>query len=152
MAKTNSFKILLIIFFIILVSGVFFNKNILTSRIFENMTNLTPGNFPVASTYPILYKDYPLKKKMGVSNNTYEENSKYYPIFGNSYAQITNNVRYWETPNNGLCSPADFCGGLYKNKKDLDIFQTPKPIPFSSPKIRVNYYASHKPKCPEIVD
>ena len=54
-----------------------------------------------------------------------------------------NNVRYWKTPNNGQCSPAEFCGGLYDDK-EIDEPKTPKQIPFSSSDIRVNYYGSHK--------
>jgi hypothetical protein len=112
----------------------------------EEFTNLTPGYYPISEDVPLLH-EYPFKKNMGVSKNTYADNSKYYPIFGSSYEQHTNNVRYWATPNNGQCSPAEFCGGLYDNKK-INIPKTPTSIPFSSPDIRVNYYASHKLECP----
>ena len=116
------------------------------AKIYEGYSNLDFGYYPIDVNVPILYEDYPLKKKMGVSNNSYQMNSSYYPIFGSSYGQYTNNVRYWSTPNNGLCSPAIFCGGLYENKK-LDIPPTPDAIPFSSPDIRVNYYKSDKLVC-----
>ena len=108
----------------------------------EGFANLQPGTFPISVDVPLLH-EYPFKKNMGVSNNTYADNSTYYPIFGASYGQFTNNVRYWKTPNNGQCSTAAFCGGLYDNKK-IDEPKTPKQIPFSSPDIRVNYYESHK--------
>jgi len=113
---------------------------------YEGFTTLTPGLFPSSVDVPLLH-EYPLKKNMGVSANTSENNYPYYPVFGSSYGQFTNNVRYWETPDNGLCSRAEFCGGLYNNKK-IDISKTPKIIPFSSPDIRVNYYDSHKLTCP----
>jgi len=112
----------------------------------EGFVNLTPGNYPISVDEPILH-DYPHKQKMGVSTNTAEDNYPYYPVFGSSYGQFTNNVRYWETPDNGLCSRPEFCGGLYNNKQ-IDIPKSPNPIPFSSPKIRVNYYGSHKLICP----
>ena len=108
----------------------------------EGFANLQPGTYPISVDEPLLH-EYPLKKNMGVSNNTYAENSTYYPIFGSSYGQFTNNVRYWKTPNNGQCSPAEFCGGLYDDK-EIDEPKTPKQIPFSSSDIRVNYYGSHK--------
>ena len=121
------------------------------TKTYEGYGNLSPGYYPIDQNVPILYEDYPLKKKMGVSNNSYEMNYSYYPIFGSSYGQYTNNVRYWSTPNNGLCSPAIFCDGLYDNKK-IDIPQTPVAIPFSSSDIRVNYYKSDKLECPSKQD
>ncbi len=113
---------------------------------FEGFGNLTPGSYPLSVDKPIL-DDYPLKKNMGISNNTSEDNYQYYPIFGSSYGQYTNNVRYWETPENGLCSRAEFCGGLY-NSKNIDVPKTPNPISFSSPFVRVNFYGSNKLICP----
>lgn len=115
--------------------------------IVEGFSVLTPGMYPISSDVPILYEDYPLKKTIGVSNNTYADNYPNYPIFDSSYEQKTNNVRYWSTPNNGLCSPADFCNGIY-DKKKIDIPQTPNGIPMSSQVKRVNYYGSHELICP----
>ena len=37
---------------------------------------------------------------------------------------------------------------LYNDKK-IDPVKTPNPIPFSSPKLRVNFYGSHKLICPD---
>jgi len=116
----------------------------------EGYTNLTPGDYPISDDVPLLH-EYPFKKNMGVSENTYEDNSTYYPVFGSSYGQYTNNVRYWATPNNGQCSPAEFCDGLYDNKK-IEVPDSPKEIPFSSPDIRVNYYGSHKLECPSSME
>ena len=116
----------------------------------EGYANLSPGLYPISDDVPLLH-EYPLKKNMGVSENTYEDNSTYYPVFGSSYGQYTNNVRYWATPNNGQCSPAEFCGGLYDDKK-IVVPDTPKEIPFSSPDIRVNYYGSHKLECPSSME
>lgn len=138
----NNKLMFLVLALLLAVSSMFiFGKK------YEGYTNLTPGNYSTDVDFPILYDDYPLKQKMGVSNNSYELNSTFYPIFGSSYGQYTNNIRYWATPDNGECMPADFCGGLYNNKK-IDIPKTPAPIPFSSPDIRVNYYASEKLECP----
>ena len=112
---------------------------------------LSPGSSPDASTYPILYKDYPLKPGGGVvSDMSASDLWTYYPVFDNSYAQYTNNVRYWETPNNGKCSRAEFCGTLYNDKpiKDLHIVPVPKPISLNSDVIRVNFYGSEPMTCP----
>ena len=98
-----------------------------------------------------LLDEYPLKNENKLSNNTAEDNSGYYPIFGSSLGQYTNNVRYWATPNNGKCTPPSFCGALYKNKH-IEIEKTPNAIPFSSKEIRVNYYGSHKLTCPDNSD
>jgi hypothetical protein len=144
---------------------VFFNKKIIflilallfaiisisyTGNNIEGYSNLTPGTYPISDDVPLLH-EYPFKKNMGVSENTYQDNYGYYPVFGSSYGQYTNNVRYWSTPNNGQCSPAEFCGGLYDNKK-IEVPQQPKEIPFSSPVIRVNYYGSHKLECPSSME
>jgi hypothetical protein len=111
----------------------------------ESFVNLNPGSYPTSCEIPLL-DDYPLKKGKNLSNNTAEDNSGYYPIFGSSLGQYTNNIRYWSTPNNGKCSPPDFCGALYNNKH-TEIEKTPNSIPFSSKEIRVNYYGSHKLTC-----
>jgi|TARA_B110000967_G_scaffold206126_1_gene252105 hypothetical protein len=134
-------KIFLILAFLFALLSIF-----VFGTTHEGFANLTPGTFPISVDVPILH-EYPFKKHMGVSNNTYAVNSTYYPIFGSSYGQFTNNVRYWKTPNNGQCSPAEFCGGLYDDKK-IDEPKTPKQIPFSSHDVRVNYYGSHNMECP----
>lgn len=59
-----------------------------------------------ASAHPLL--DYPLKSPGGLSNLSSDDLWSYYPVFDNGYAQYTNNVRYWTTPNNGKCSPLNF--------------------------------------------
>lgn len=112
--------------------------------------SLSPGSFPDASTYPILYKDYPVKPPGGVSDMSATDLWTYYPVFDNGYAQYTNNVRYWETPNNGKCTRAEFCGTLYNNKpiKDLNIVPVPKPISPNSEVRRVNFYGSEPMMCP----
>jgi len=113
---------------------------------FEGFVNLTPGNYPLSVDKPILH-DYPNKEHMGISTNSYEDNYNQ-SLIHSTNNQGTNNIRYWQTPDNGNCSPADFCGGLYDNKK-IEIPKTPNPIPFISSKIRVNYYGSEKILCPD---
>ena len=116
------------------------------------MGPLSPGSFPNSSTYPILYKDYPVKTPGEVSNMSSSDLWTYYPVFDSSYGQYTNNVRYWQTPNNGKCTPPEFCGSLYNNKpiKDLHIVPVPKPISLNSGARRVNFYGSEPMTCPQM--
>ena len=102
-----------------------------------------------ASAHPLL--DYPLKSPGGLSNLSSDDLWSYYPVFDNGYAQYTNNVRYWTTPNNGKCSPPEFCGTLYEDKpiKTLGIAPVPKPISLKSDVRRVNFYGSEPMTCPD---
>lgn len=102
---------------------------------------LQPGTFPESVSKSLLYGDYPLQKGvLGLSDLNSKSLSAYYPVFPSSYLQRTNNVRYWATPNDGTCSPANMCGTFYDNKT-LNIHKFPKMIPFSSKQTRVNVYA-----------
>lgn len=101
---------------------------------------LQPGTFPESVSKPLLYGDYPLQKGvLGLSDLNSKSLSAYYPVFPSSYLQRTNNVRYWATPNDGTCSPANMCGTLYNNKT-LNIPKFPRMVPFSSKQTRVNMY------------
>lgn len=113
----------------------------------EGFSTLTPGEYTNSVMNPLLYPDYPKQKnRTGLSDYGSEQLWTYYPVFDNSYKQYTNNVKYWYTPNNGQCSPADMCGGLYNNKK-ID-FPAPPQVPsWDSEKIRVNYYDSKIQTC-----
>ena len=85
--------------------------------------------------------DYPLKSILpgeGISTNDAEDNYPLYPTF-KANSLKTNNIRYWEIPDNGLCSRAEMCETLY-NKKYIKQ-QTILP-PKNNAGIRVNYYNS----------
>ena len=99
---------------------------------------LTPGEYPREQTYPLLYEDYPLKKpKMELSTLGSEQLYKYYPVFSADSTKI-NNIRYWKTPNNGKCSPAEFCDAYY-GEKSIPIDVVNPPVPEWGTQ-RVNYY------------
>ena len=99
---------------------------------------LTWGEYPREQTYPLLYEDYPLKKpKIELSTVGSEQLYKNYPVFSADSTKI-NNIRYWKTPNNGKCSPADFCDAYYGEKSILTDVINP-PVPEWGPQ-RVNYY------------
>lgn len=113
----------------------------------EGFAALSPGS---VSTRPLL--DYPLKTPGGYSELSSSDLWKYYPVFDHGYAQYTNNVRYWATPNNGKCSPSGFCGGLYTDKpmQALNMVPTPKPISLNADVRRVNFYGSEPMTCPDV--
>ena len=154
MKRNNKTEMILLIVVVIAVVGshciqykFYENYGNYTKKNRENYENMNielfPGTFPLSVDKPILVKDYPLKKP--ASLNTHTQNLwKDYPVFSSSsYAQRTNNVEYWPSPNNGTCSPAEFCGSMY-NKKPVVIPPGPKAVPLDSNAIRVNYYASKK--------
>lgn len=96
------------------------------------------GVFPCDVEHPLLYGDYPVKKNINISKNTYANNAKQNKYTKmSSYEQSTNNVKYWKTPNNGSCSPAEFCNALY-DTKFMNLQKIAPPNDESG--VRVNYY------------
>ena len=100
--------------------------------------SLKPSEFPCSVENPNLFGDYPVKQNPQLSTNSYQKNSQmdsYTEM--SSYAQETNNVKNWTTPDNGNCSPAEFCGALY-NKKIFNLVTSSAPNDAAG--VRVNYY------------
>lgn len=95
--------------------------------------------YPQGVTKGLLVDDYPMAPRPGLSNYSYSNAWKLYPVWSvGSYAQQTNNMRYWNMPCNGWTTPADMCGGLYTEKK----INVPDLKPPSRCCNRVNYYCS----------
>ena len=109
----------------------------------EGFAALSPGPFPSASLLPNG------KRHGGLSNLTSRDLKPYYPVFDHGYGQYTNNVRYWATPNNGKCTPPEFCGGLYNNQS-IHIAPVPRPLSLHSDVRRVNFYGSEPMTCPDV--
>jgi len=107
---------------------------------FSGMYDLsTPGTFPKSVSQAIL-NDYPLINKNETSNNNYNQIWWHYPVFKlGSYKQVTNNLKYYDNPDNGTCVRADFCGALYKNKQDTKSNIT-LPLPPVQQGLRVGYF------------
>lgn len=107
----------------------------------NNNNQLNPGMYPLSDNVPILTDYYKVKKNTNVTKNNSYNIWKQLPVYPSSYKQQTNNVRYWDTPDNGLCSPAEFCGTPYeKTKIKRDI--PSKPIPMTANVTRVNWWAA----------
>ena len=136
---SKNVKFLFIFFIAIIVSAPLILSFL--SNTIENFSNLTPGKYPESETNYLLYDFYPEKKngELGVTDSQmmYEDYNKY-----------NINSKYLANPNNGSCSPPDFCGPFYNNKKVI-IPPQPPIIPFSSPQVRVNFYGSHPLICPQ---
>jgi hypothetical protein len=140
----NTILFILLILLVLCYFGIF--KFISTETFESNMNNdnlLRPGKYSISDDKPLLHGYYNIKDNTNVTKNNNYNIWKEYPVYENSYKQETNNKRYWETPDNGLCSPAEFCGTPYSPtnvKKD----KLTKAIPIGAPVTRINWWASKK--------
>jgi len=135
---TFSHSLLLFLLLIVILTNTYMPSKETFSVIHDP---LRPGSFPDTIDKPLLKNDYPLKSILpgeGVSANESQDNYLLYPTF-KARSCKTNNIRYWTTPDNGLCSRAEMCGTLY-DKKHIK-HQTIVP-PKNNSGIRVNYYNS----------
>jgi hypothetical protein len=110
----------------------------------ENYVNLGSGSYPVSQNNVLLEDVYPVKCKSGVSNNSGHNIWWNYPIFEvGSYEQITNNLKYPNNPDDGLCTPAEFCGALYTKHQDKSNISTMLPLAEDNSGLRINYYTTN---------
>ena len=110
----NTILFILLIVLILCYFGIFkFTYSESFGPGMNNNYRLNPGAYPNSSDKPILYGDYNVKQNTGVTKNNNYNIWKDYPVYPSSYKQQTNNKRYWNTPDNGMCSPAEFCGTPY---------------------------------------
>jgi hypothetical protein len=110
---------------------------------FDNYNLAEPGIYPISDNLPILTDTYRFSGNKNVSNDSYSDIWWHYPVLNvGSYKQITNNLRYYNNPDEGTCVRADFCGALYKDKKNKsNIIYPMSPVPPGEGP-RVNYYRS----------
>jgi hypothetical protein len=108
----------------------------------NNNNHLEPAPFPLSVTEPLLYNEYNLKSNTNVTKHNNSNIWKEYPVYRSSYEQKTNNSRYWKTPDNGLCSPAEFCGTPYIDTEQKEEIVS-KAIPLDSNVTRVNWWAAN---------
>jgi hypothetical protein len=103
--------------------------------------NLKETGSNVHDADAILTKEFPSTGRKTVTKNNYSDIWWYYPIFKvGSFAQITNNLRYRNNPDDGKCRQAEFCGALYKdNQVTSNIINPLPPVP-DTPGTRINYY------------
>jgi ABC-type multidrug transport system permease subunit len=107
--STNDYLFLLSILFLGLLLSLFVPRNM-----FESFTTLLPGTFPGSLEGNELTPPFQ-QGDMKDPKNSVSDNWWHYPSYQvGSYAQITNNVRYPTSPDDGTCSPPEFCGSFYK--------------------------------------
>ena len=107
----------------------------------NNNNRLAPSAYPRSDNVPLLSGSYKVKKNTNITKNNNYNIWKQLLVYPSSYKQQTNNVRYWSTPDNGTCSPAEFCGTPYENTK-IKMNNPSKPIPLSANVTRVNWWAA----------
>lgn len=130
------------ILFILILFYIYWNSKMQSG--FSNYNLDEPGVYPHSVDLPILTGEYKYSGNKNVSNNSYPDIWWHYPVLKvGSYKQITNNLRYYKNPDEGTCIGADFCGALYKDKKNKSniIYPMPPVPPGTTP--RVNYYRTN---------
>jgi hypothetical protein len=136
-------QIIFLFFIVVLAIGIPYFFNI--SEYIEGFSNYTldraNGNYPAAQTDVLVQDTYPAIGKNQVSDESGEKMWQKYPVYElGSYEQKTNNIRYPDNPDDGRCTPANFCNALYKNKNiGSNII---KPLPQINPECgtRVGYF------------
>ena len=78
-------------------------------------------SLPIENEAGILIDDvYPMTNQKIIGDKQEQNIWKEYPIVEvGSYEQTTNNIRYPDNPDEGTCTPAEFCNVFYKNAKHL---------------------------------
>jgi hypothetical protein len=135
----------IVFLFLILVLAIglplFFKmQNSIEGYLNYNLDNAM-GKFPEAQTQVLVQNTYPPIGKNQISNNTAADIWWHYPIFQlGSYAQITNNIRYPDNPDEGTCTPASMCGALYHDKHLGSNYVEPLPPVNPTCGTRVGYF------------
>jgi hypothetical protein len=140
-------QIIFLLLLIILALGLPLIFNF--SNVLEGYSNYSldqaTGNFPDTQTKVLVQNTYPPIGKNQISDNTANDIWWHYPIFKlGSYAQITNNIRYPDSPDEGTCMPASMCGALYYDKKTGDNYIKPLPPVDTDCGTRVGYFTSNE--------
>jgi hypothetical protein len=114
-------------------------------QLLEGFSNYTldraKGAYPEAQTSILVQDTYPAIGKNQLSNDTAANIWQDYPTFEvGSYAQITNNLRYPDQPDDGTCMPAGMCNALYYKKNIGSNYVMPlPPVPLNCGR-RVGYF------------
>lgn len=135
---------------LLLISVVLCNKNI--SEAFTNNLGRENTKQKTISDDILLACSYPTTGRNTVSNENARDMWWHYPIFEvGSYDQITNNLKYQNNPDVGRCTPANFCGALYKEYQTQTNYTYPLPPVGNKPienSTRVNYYYAGENRMP----
>ena len=105
----------IIIVSLIFIAILIFSQSSITSMYLRNFSNLekfanlSPGVYPISSESPLLADTYNVKKPAILSNKNYGQD---YTQLDSNMLKSNNSIKGWATPDNGLCSPAEFCNAL----------------------------------------
>jgi len=101
------------------------------------------GKVPDSQVKVLVQDTYPAIGVNQISNNTSNDIWWHYPIFKlGSYAQITNNMKYPNNPDEGTCMPGSMCGALYHKKRIGNNYVTSLPPVKSDYGTRVGYFTT----------
>ena len=132
---------LFLLLIIVLAIGLPFIFNIPVSEGFQ--LNNAMGNFPESQSTVLVQDTYPAIGKNELSNENSSDMWWHYPTFKlGSYAQITNNIRYPNNPDEGTCMPGSMCGALYHEKKTGNNVVKQLPPVNPSAGTRVGYFTT----------
>ena len=135
--------IIIVLLIVVVLSVLYFYRGSTSQREKENFESLADtGSSVKDESGPILRGYFPSTGSKSVSDDNASEIWWHYPTFSEgSYAQITNNIRYPNNPDVGKCTPADFCGTLYKDRKtNPSNYVYPLSPAEEGDGARVNYY------------
>lgn len=101
---------------------------------------LNQASGTIKESNSLLVQDsYPPISRGTISNNDANRIWRNYPIFElGSYAQVTNNIRFPDNPDEGTCMPASMCGAMYHKKTYLPECNAPP----SNDKTRVGFFST----------
>ena len=145
-SNTNGIIFLSGILLIIVASSFIINKSMFQEGYSNYLANKEPGN-RASEVGTLLADSYPSTGRSTVSDNNYDTRWQDYPVFGvGSFAQITNNLRYWKNPDESQCRTPEFCNALYNDKQvESNISKPLPPAPaVDNNNIRVNFYTTNK--------
>lgn len=141
-------KLVFLILILVLAIGLplffkLFNSLNIMRDGFSNYTlDGTYGIYPKSEMEVLVQDFYPRIKRAGLSNDSASNIWWHSPVFKvGSYDQITNNIRYANNPDVGVCTPASMCGALYHEKQlKSNYVDTLPPVPVNVNETRVGYY------------
>jgi hypothetical protein len=123
---SNIFPIIISVFIFVCIL-IFTQSGIKSQTLLENFANLEQaGPYPASLQNPIL-NSYQANPRPQLSTLSYAQMSRSYPVYP-ANSLTNNNIRNWPLPNNGTCSPAEFCNALYEpnpisvNRMDISIW------------------------------
>lgn len=140
----NNILFLIIILILAIGMPLFFNATALIKESFSNYTlEGASGSYPSSEDTGLVEDIYPRIERNGVSNDSASEIWWHYPTFEvGSYDQITNNIRYPNNPDEGRCTPANFCGTFYKEKQLKTNYVHVLPPVIEDGNTRVGYFTT----------